>query len=106
MKDYFDNFYDWWKNIDKYILILFLGMFFLGAFFSLASTSLIASDKLNTNSYYFFFKHLVFIFMAIFILIFFSFLNQDILIKISIILFLRFLARKELQNANKYNKTL
>ena len=87
MKNYFDNFYDWWKNIDKYLLILILGMFFLGAFFSLASTSLIASDKLNTNSYYFFLKHLIFIFMAILILVFFSFLNQDILIKISIILF-------------------
>ena len=87
MRDCFDNFYDWWKNIDKYILILVLGMFLLGAFFSLASTSLIASDKLNTNSYYFFLKHLVFIFLAVLILIFFSFLNQDILIKVSLILF-------------------
>ena len=54
MKNYFDNFYDWRKNIDKYILVLILGLFLLGLFFSLVSTSLIASDKLNTNSYYFF----------------------------------------------------
>ena len=87
MNKYFDNFYDWWKNIDKYILILVLGMFTLGVFFSLASTSLIASDKLNTNSYYFFTKHLVFIFLAVTILLFFSFLNQEKLIKISLILF-------------------
>ena len=67
MSNYFDNSYDWWKNIDKYILILILGMFFLGLFFSLVSTSLIASDKLNTNSYYFFIKHLIFISLGIFI---------------------------------------
>ena len=87
MNKYFDNFYDWWKNIDKYILILILGMYLLGIFFSLASTSLIASDKLNTNSYYFFIKHLIFIFLAITILLFFSFLNQEMLIKISLTLF-------------------
>ena len=88
MNKYFDNFYDWWKNIDKYILTLILVMFLLGIFFSLASTSLIASDKLNTNSYFFFMKHLIFIFLAIAILLFFSFLNQEILIKISLILFI------------------
>ena len=87
MNNYFDNFYDWRKNIDKYILVLILGLFLLGLFFSLVSTSLIASDKLNTNSYYFFIKHLIFIFLGIAILLFFSFLNQKILIKISIILF-------------------
>tara|TARA_B100001250_G_scaffold295772_1_gene257297 strand:+ start:833 stop:1942 length:1110 start_codon:yes stop_codon:yes gene_type:complete len=87
MSNYFDSFYDWWKNVDKYILVLILGLFFLGLFFSLASTSLIASDKLNTNSYYFFLKHLIFIFLGVGILLFFSFLNQEILMKISIILF-------------------
>ena len=61
MSNYFDNFYDWWKNVDKFVLLIFLGLFFLGLFFSLVSTSLIASDKLNTNSYYFFLKHLIFI---------------------------------------------
>ncbi len=54
MKNYFYNYYDWWKNIDKYIFSLILILFFLGLFFSLVSTSLIASDKLDTNSYYFF----------------------------------------------------
>ena len=90
MSSYTDNFYDWWKNIDKYILILVLGLFFLGLFFSLVSTSLIASDKLNTNSYYFFIKHLIFISLGVIILLFFSFLNQETLIKISIILFFIF----------------
>tara|TARA_B100000579_G_C22786220_1_gene832009 strand:- start:276 stop:1385 length:1110 start_codon:yes stop_codon:yes gene_type:complete len=88
MNNYFDNFYIWWKNIDKYLLFLILGLFFLGLFFSLVSTSLIASDKLNTNSYYFFLKHLFYIFLALSVLIFFSFLNQKVLFKISFILFL------------------
>ena len=56
MEKYLDTFYDWWKNIDKFLLFLILGLFLLGLFFSLVSTSLIASDKLNTKSYYFFFN--------------------------------------------------
>ncbi len=87
MNNYFDNFYDWWKNIDKYIFSLIFILFFLGLFFSLVSTSLIASDKLDTNSYYFFIKHFIFIVLGITILIIFSFLKEDLLIKISIILF-------------------
>ena len=47
-------YYDWWKNIDKSILLLIILLFSLGLFFSLVSTSLIASDKLDTNSYFFF----------------------------------------------------
>tara|TARA_B100002052_G_scaffold113890_1_gene104888 strand:- start:2326 stop:3435 length:1110 start_codon:yes stop_codon:yes gene_type:complete len=87
MKNNFDNFYNWWKNIDKYIFSLILILFFLGLFFSLVSTSLIASDKLDTNSYYFFIKHFSFIILGITILIIFSFLKDEILFKVSIILF-------------------
>ena len=60
MNKYFDTFYDWWKNIDKTIFLIISLLFSLGLFFSLVSTSIIASDKLNTNSYYFFFKTFVF----------------------------------------------
>ena len=49
---------NWWKNIDKTIFLLIIFLFSLGLFFSLVSTSLIASDKLDTNNYFFFFKHL------------------------------------------------
>ena len=42
-------YYEWWKNIDKSILLIIMLLFGLGLFFSLVSTSLIASDKLNTN---------------------------------------------------------
>ena len=83
-------YYDWWKNLDKYIFFLILILFSLGLFFSLVSTSLIASDKLNTNSYYFFLRHLFYTFIGIFFIIFFSSLNQKNLYKISIILFFIF----------------
>ena len=53
-------YYQWWKNIDKSIFLLISLLFVIGLFFSLVSTSLIASDKLDTNSYFFFFKHLIY----------------------------------------------
>ena len=82
-------YYQWWKNIDKPILFLICILFTIGLFFSLVSTSLIASDKLDTNNYFFFFKHLIYVIIGV-ILIFifiFSSLNQDKLYKFSIILF-------------------
>ena len=80
----YNSYYNWWKNIDKFILILILLLFFLGLFFSLVSTSIIASDKLNTNSYYFFAKHFIFIILAITIFMFFSYLETKNLIKLCI----------------------
>ena len=80
-------YYAWWKNIDKVIFTLVVFLFSLGLFFSLASTSLIASDQLETNSYFFFFKHLAYVFLGIIILIFFSSLNEKNLFKLSIVLF-------------------
>ena len=80
-------YYVWWKNIDKTIFFLIIFLFALGLFFSLASTSLIASDKLNTNDYFLFFKHLAFICLGITCMIFFSLLNQKNLFSISLIIF-------------------
>ena len=80
-------YYQWWKNIDKSIFLLIFLLFAIGLFFSLVSTSLIASDKLDTNSYFFFFKHLIYIIIGIFIIFIFSSINSDKLIKYSIILF-------------------
>ena len=87
-----DNFlhkfyYQWWKNIDKSIFFIISLLFFIGLFFSLVSTSLIASDKLNTNSYFFFFKHLIYVFIGIFIVFIFSSFKKEQLIKYSIIFF-------------------
>jgi len=83
-------FYEWWKNIDKSIFFLIIILFSLGLFFSLVSTSLIASDKLNTNSYYFFLRHLFYTFIGIFFIIFFSSLDQKNLYRASTMLFLIF----------------
>lgn len=80
-------YYDWWKNIDKTLFILIIFLFSLGLFFSLVSTSLIASDKLDTNNYFFFFKHLAYILIGIVVLIFFSSLSEKNLFKYSIYLF-------------------
>ena len=88
MNKYFDTFYDWWKNIDKTIFFIISLLFSLGLFFSLVSTSIIESDQLNTNSYYFFLKHLVFVIIGIILILIFSSLNQKILIKLSTVLFL------------------
>ena len=52
-----ESYYNWWKNIDKIIFFTIVFLLFLGLFFSLVSTSFIASDKLNANDYYFFFRH-------------------------------------------------
>jgi len=80
-------YYNWWKNIDKTIFLLIIFLFSLGLFFSLVSTSLIASDKLDTNNYFFFFKHLAYIFIGLLTLMFFSSLSEKNLFRISIYLF-------------------
>ena len=80
-------YYEWWKNIDKKLFILIILLFSLGLFFSLVSTSLIASDRLDTNNYFFFFKHLIFISIGIIILIFLSSLTKKNLFRFSSYLF-------------------
>ena len=80
-------YYQWWKNIDKSIFLLISLLFIIGLFFSLVSTSLIASDKLDTNSYFFFFKHLVYILIGIFIIFIFSSLKTNQLFYYSYFLF-------------------
>ena len=87
MEKIFSYYYEWWKNMDKFIFFIIFLLFLLGLFFSLVSTSIIASDKLNTNTYYFFIKHLFFIFLGISLLISFSFIDQNKLLNMSKILF-------------------
>jgi cell division protein FtsW len=84
---FYKFYYQWWKNIDKSIFTLIILLFIIGLFFSLVSTSLIASDKLDTNSYFFFFKHLVYVLIGILIIFIFSLFSTDQLFKYSIILF-------------------
>ena len=81
-------YYDWWKNIDKFIFSLIIILFFIGLFFSLVSTSLLVSDKLDTNDYTFFFKHLTFVILGLIIIFLLSSINEKRLFKISPIFFL------------------
>ena len=83
----FGIYYDWWKNIDKFLFSLIVLLFLTGLFFSLVSTSLIASDKLDTNDYQFFFKHLVFILLGIIIIFVLSSIKKEQLLKYSSLLF-------------------
>ena len=80
-------YYGWWKNIDKIILLLIILLFSLGLFFSLASTSLIASGKLETNTYFFFFRHSSYIIIGAIIVLIFSSLSEKKLFRFSIFLF-------------------
>ncbi len=87
-KKIFDLYYKWWKNIDKFLLFLIMFLFIIGLFFSLVSTSLLVSDKLETNDYTFFFKHLTFVILGFIIIFILSSINEEKLIKISPIIFI------------------
>ena len=78
-------YYLWWKNIDKSIFSIISLLFIIGLFFSLVSTSLIASDKLDTNSYFFFFKHLIYVLIGIIIVFIFFFISLLTLVLVPII---------------------
>ncbi len=83
-----NHYYEWWKNVDKFILSLIILLFATGLFFSLVSTSLIASDKLDTNDYSFFFKHLIFILIGVITIFTLSSIDQENLFKFAILFFL------------------
>ena len=87
-KPIYNLYYDWWKNIDKFIFSLIILLFATGLFFSLVSTSLLVSDKLDTNDYAFFFRHLSFVFLGIIIIFILSSINEVRLFKISPLIFL------------------
>ena len=88
----YNLYYEWWKNIDKFIFSLIILLFVTGLFFSLLSTSLLVSDKLDTNDYAFFFKHLSFVFLGLVIIFMISSINEEKLFKISPIIFIFSLA--------------
>ena len=84
----YNIYYDWWKNVDKFLFVLIILLFFTGLFFSLVSTSLLVSDKLDTNDYTFFFKHLSFVILGIIIIFVLSSIDQKRLFKISPVIFI------------------
>ena len=79
---------NYWRNIDKKIFFCFLILFFLGLFFSFSSTSSLAGERLNKDYYFFFSKHLIFTFLALIIMIFFSIIETSLLKKFVVPLFI------------------
>ena len=81
-------FVNYWRSIDKKILISFFMLFFLGIFFSFSSTSSLAGERLNKDFYFFFTKHLFFTFFAITIMIMISLVKTELLMKLTVPLFI------------------
>ena len=84
----YNFYYEWWKNIDKFLFSIIILLFFTGLFFSLVSTSLLVSDKLSTNDYTFFLRHLSFVVLGLFIIFVLSSIREKRLFQISPIFFL------------------
>ncbi len=82
LENFYSNFKNYWRDLDKTIFLSFFILFILGIFFSFASTSLLAGEKLNKDYYFFFTKHLVFAVSSIFIMIFISCLQLNFLKKV------------------------
>ncbi len=79
---------NYWRNIDKNIFFGFLILFFLGLFLSFSSTSSLAGERLNKTYYFFFSKHLIFTFLALFIMFVISALETSLFKKTIIPFFL------------------
>ncbi len=84
------NFTNFWRGMDKKILLCFFILFFLGLFFSFSSTSSLAGERLNKNYYFFFTKHFVFTLIAVLTMIIISKIKTEIFIKLAIPLFIVF----------------
>ena len=78
---------NYWRSIDKKILLCFFILFFLGLFFSFSSTSSLAGERMNKDLYFFFTKHLIFTFLALIIMILISVIKTELLLKLVIPLF-------------------
>ena len=79
---------NYWRNIDKKILLSFLLLFFLGLFFSFSSTSSLAGERLNKDYYFFFSKHLSFTILALLVMASISAIDTLLLKKLVIPLFI------------------
>jgi len=78
----------WWRNIDKQILFLFAFLLLLGLLFSFSSTTSVISEKMNKQTYFFFTKHLIFVFISLFFIFMISIQEKSKLIKILTYLFI------------------
>ena len=84
------KFNNYWRNIDKNILVGFFILFFLGFFFSFSTTSSLAGERLNKAYYFYFSKHLVFTILALLIMFIISAIETSLLKKVVVPLFIIF----------------
>ena len=73
---------NYWRSIDKKILVSFFILFLLGLFFSFSSTSFLAGERLNKDYYFFFTKHFIFTLLALTMMIVISVIKTELLIKL------------------------
>ncbi len=83
-----ENLNNYWRNLDRSILLSFILLFFLGLFFSFASTSSLAGERLDKDYYFFFYKHLAFALLAILITFTISLVEIKLFKKIEISIFI------------------
>ncbi len=83
-----ERLYNYWRNIDKNILLSFLILFFLGIFFSFSSTSSLAGERLNKDFYHYFSRHLIFSILAIIVMLTISYVKINFLKKLILPIFL------------------
>ena len=81
---------NYWRNIDKQILLSFFFLFILGLFFSFSSTSFLADERLDKEYYFFFQKHLLYTLLSFSVMVFISVINTELLNKTLIPIFLIF----------------
>ena len=81
---------NYWRNLDKQILISFILLFILGLFFSFSSTSFIADERLNKNYYFFFQKHFLYTLLSFSVMIAISLSDTSLLNKVLIPTFIIF----------------
>ena len=81
---------NYFRNLDKQILVSFILLFILGLFFSFSSTSFIADERLNKDYYFFFQKHLLYTLVSFSLMIAISLFDTNLLNKILLPIFLVF----------------
>ena len=88
-KNFFKNKLDnYWRNLDKRIFFSFILLFSLGLFFSFSSTSSLAGERLDKDYYFFFSKHLLFVFFSLILMFLISFIDLNFLEKIIVPIFI------------------
>ena len=78
----------WWRNIDKQILFSIILLFLLGLLFSFSSTSSLIGEKLDKETYFFFIKHLTFVFIALIVIFIISIQQREQLEKFLLFFFI------------------